>query len=728
MRIITDTSDYQAGTDWHALAGSVDAAWAKAGDWAWVARHGWPGDDVQAATFAAFNAVGRPVGSYLFVRPGWTDPNTQISQWRQNVPGGYQVAPMIDLEDPGVLSGGSLTAWVDEALALTAQHFGRTPVLYWSQRFQADNGMGMPGTPHIPMVAEYHRGYRTFEWGWGLAEWERWAYAAYGGPDVPSGYPYGSGDLIWQFTSSAQIPGPPGLIDCSFVPDRWWELLVVGGSLGGASGGGGGQSSGAPTGGDVGYMQTFLRDHGCDPGPIDGAFGPQTEAGVRCWQTFLNNTIGAGLAVDGDWGPLTTNATAAWLAGQAPPPAPAPAPTPAPAPAGVPNGGDVGAVQAWCRDHGCDPGPVDGVNGPQTRAGVSCWQQKLAAAGFDPGPIDGDWGPLTTNATAAWAAAGQAPPPAPPPPPPEGEMPLTDVQAGQLQHLFNIFNDGDRWAAWFTAAMQGRGSGGTVCFVQDDRPPAKIWMVFGTMFKRHMETPEIFEGFKAYWASMNGEAPPLLQWHPMHIDALVDVGELEALARGANGEAFADAVAAKLVAALAGQVNVTASVDTGAIAAGVLAQLGAALAPAPAQPVQPLAVRSLLAAPDSDPAVAPVEVNQRLAGAIGALAESLADPDDGPAARVRRDVEKMGRLDAESPLTADAIGDAVTAEIAETMRRAGLKADVAGSGRVSPPPIPADSQPVDKAEPDAEAATAPESPAGDMAGNPPADETTTSTE
>jgi hypothetical protein len=53
------------------------------------------------------------------------------------------------------------------------------------------------------------------------------------------------------------------------------------------------------TGEDVSAVQSRLIDLGYDPGPVDGVFGPRTEAAVRQYQQ------NSGLAVDGIVGPIT---------------------------------------------------------------------------------------------------------------------------------------------------------------------------------------------------------------------------------------------------------------------------------------------------------------------------------------------------------------------------------------------------------------------------------------
>lgn len=226
MKLVVDASDYQRGLALDAVAASVDGAWFKAGDWAWASAHGWPADDIHAAALARFAQLDKPRGSYFFPRPGWTDPRTQVDAWRAHCPAGLTMSPMVDLEVPGTLSGGSLRDWTDEALHWTTDRFEWTPTLYSSSSFFRANGMTAPATPHIPMAAEYHYGYRTFPWA-DRANWPATAYRAFGGPDVPPGYSLRPTDLVWQFTSSGEIPGMPGLVDCSLVPDAAWSALVA---------------------------------------------------------------------------------------------------------------------------------------------------------------------------------------------------------------------------------------------------------------------------------------------------------------------------------------------------------------------------------------------------------------------------------------------------------------------------------------------------------------------
>ena len=121
-------------------------------------------------------------------------------------------------------------------------------------------------------------------------------------------------------------------------------------------------------GNDVQLLQTCLHGHSVlfgsafvtDPGPIDGDFGPKTEASLKSFQTNLV----AG-PVDGIVGPITWsqlddidfNFPNADLNKGA-------------------SGNPVRHLQRLLFAVGSDPGGVDGIYGNQTAAAVSAFQQK----------------------------------------------------------------------------------------------------------------------------------------------------------------------------------------------------------------------------------------------------------------------------------------------------------------------------------------------------------------
>lgn len=167
--------------------------------------------------------------------------------------------------------------------------------------------------------------------------------------------------------------------------------------------------------------QTLLHAAGFSPGPIDGAFGPLTEAAVRGFQTNRGLLV-SGEVDDATWGALDIS----------------------PSTEVVMRRGDRGAevldLQVRLAGAGQDPGPRDGIFGALTEGAVRRYQQaasllatgtvdratwdhlvgggillrrgdtgedvatvqrRLVLTGFDPGPIDGKFGGRTEGAVKA---------------------------------------------------------------------------------------------------------------------------------------------------------------------------------------------------------------------------------------------------------------------------------------------------------------------------------------
>ena len=122
-----------------------------------------------------------------------------------------------------------------------------------------------------------------------------------------------------------------------------------------ARGAGYGKPQGEPR---VRALQRRLRALGHRPGPVDGLYGPLTEAAVERLQRDT------GLSADGIVGPQTRRV----LNTETPPLAPG-------AGYGEPGGSSqVRDVQRRLRAAGQRPGPVDGRYGPRTRAAIERFQ------------------------------------------------------------------------------------------------------------------------------------------------------------------------------------------------------------------------------------------------------------------------------------------------------------------------------------------------------------------
>ena len=142
-----------------------------------------------------------------------------------------------------------------------------------------------------------------------------------------------------------------------------------------ARGSGYGQPQGEPR---VRPLQRRLRALGHRPGPVDGLYGPLTEAAVERFQRD------SGLSVDGIVGPQTRRV----LNAEAPPLAPG-------AGFGQPGGSPrVRDVQRRLRALGQRPGPVDGQYGPRTEAAIERFQRTAGQ------PASGVLSPATAVALA----------------------------------------------------------------------------------------------------------------------------------------------------------------------------------------------------------------------------------------------------------------------------------------------------------------------------------------
>lgn len=161
-------------------------------------------------------------------------------------------------------------------------------------------------------------------------------------------------------------------------------------------------------GAQVTELQQLLQRAGVPTGPIDGDFGPMTQAAVRRFQASR------GLPVDGVVGPRT------WAALKQAPTTPAPSTVPSSLRSGD-FGADVEKLQRELERHGFDVGGIDGSFGPGTRSAVVRFQR---AKGLE---ADGVVGPGT------WRALGGAVV-APTPPPSNGDFRarILDAARGEL--------------------------------------------------------------------------------------------------------------------------------------------------------------------------------------------------------------------------------------------------------------------------------------------------------
>jgi hypothetical protein len=228
VQLVPDLSVWQTGEsasnliDVPTLASVVPGAWVRFTDYSLYARYG--ADAHYVDTLQQLQQHGCHSSGYLYPRPYLSDPVTQIEHWYGSSPA-FTMSPMLDPEGPGMggMTGSTLTQWIDEALAHMAKLWPQwLPTFYTSRAFCNGYAVSRPSTPHILQLAEYHFGYQPFGWD-SVNNWAGHALSAYGGPDLPNGY---AGWDVWQFTSSAQVPGVDGSLDMSMVTDEAWLALI----------------------------------------------------------------------------------------------------------------------------------------------------------------------------------------------------------------------------------------------------------------------------------------------------------------------------------------------------------------------------------------------------------------------------------------------------------------------------------------------------------------------
>lgn len=188
------------------------------------------------------------------------------------------------------------------------------------------------------------------------------------------------------------------------------------------------------SGSAVSELQRLLQTAGVPCGPVDGDFGPMTQAGVKRFQAAN------GLAADGVVGPATWSALRRAASSGAPSTGDA---------GSVLRSGDFGAeveqAQRLLEKHGFDVGGADGQFGPMTRSAVVQFQR---AKGLS---ADGVVGPAT------WKALNGPVEARPVPPPVSGDMRQRVLDAARAE-LGTLESGNNGGAALKYPRFFGRGS------------------------------------------------------------------------------------------------------------------------------------------------------------------------------------------------------------------------------------------------------------------------------
>lgn len=220
-------------------------------------------------------ANGLFVGAYHFARPSKGDAIDEANYLVDTLmnQGCFQkgdLPPVLDLEaNDSKLSKAEIVNWVHQWINRVKERIGVQPIIY-TYRDYANTYLD-ESLKHIPLwYARY--GVNKPQ---NICGWERWHFL--------------------QYTAAGSVPGIASNVDLNEFDgtDEQLKNFILGLKIRNPV------LRRGHRGKDVTNLQELLLKIGYSPGPIDGIFGPNTEAAVKSLQTAY------GLTVDGVVGPKT---------------------------------------------------------------------------------------------------------------------------------------------------------------------------------------------------------------------------------------------------------------------------------------------------------------------------------------------------------------------------------------------------------------------------------------
>lgn len=215
--LVADISYAQDPVVVEQMATGFDAVIVRWTDWkAWARGDG--DDTFYNHHLRRFRELGKPTTAYLFPRPEMASAVEQVDMWASRTPESLDFSPMLDVELSGI-TGAQLQDWIEQALTRMKQVWGYTPLHYFSASLAQKHGTHRPESDHMLMVPGYpHRDVERTRYPAGQqAQWVNAAGGVGGVADyLPDGYQLDE-LALWQFTSTANVPGTDNSVDISYA-------------------------------------------------------------------------------------------------------------------------------------------------------------------------------------------------------------------------------------------------------------------------------------------------------------------------------------------------------------------------------------------------------------------------------------------------------------------------------------------------------------------------------
>lgn len=162
-------------------------------------------DPMFAHNYASVKSSGLLRGAYCFARPKTSTAIDEANSFVDivNANGGFELPPVLDMEDNGGLSTEDLISYIRAWMAQVKSRTGRQGILYTYSSFITDNNLH--GMTDIPLwIADYSPSQPIY-----TGDWGKWVF--------------------WQYTESGSVDGINGNVDLDYFNGTIEQLKELAG-------------------------------------------------------------------------------------------------------------------------------------------------------------------------------------------------------------------------------------------------------------------------------------------------------------------------------------------------------------------------------------------------------------------------------------------------------------------------------------------------------------------